>query len=54
METTPPKPITLMNVICPDAQELIKNKIIQNMNVIDWGKQWLDVMKLSKRIFLKV
>jgi len=27
-----------MNVICPAAKELIENKIIQNMTVIDWGK----------------
>lgn len=51
METTSPKPITLMSVICPDAKQLIENIIIQNMSVIDWVKQWLDVMKLFKRIF---
>jgi hypothetical protein len=38
METTSSTPKTLMNVICSDARELIENKIIQNMTVIDWGK----------------
>ena len=38
MENTSPKPITLMSVICPDAKELIENKIIKNMSIIDWGE----------------
>ena len=38
METGSSTSKPLMNVICPDAKELIENKIIQNMTVIDWGK----------------
>ena len=38
MEITSPKPKTLMSVICPHVKQIIENKIIQNMSVIQWGK----------------
>jgi hypothetical protein len=38
MEAMSHKPKTLMDVICPDAKQLIENRLIQNMSVIDWGK----------------
>ena len=30
--------INLMDIIHPDARQLIENSIIQSMSVIDWGK----------------
>ena len=41
-----------MDIIEPDARNLIENSIIMSMSVIDWGKLWLDVMKLFKKTYL--
>jgi len=53
METTSPNTITLMSVICPNAKELIKNKIIQNMTVIDWGKAMARCNEIIQKDILK-
>lgn len=53
METTSLNPSTLMSVITPAAKELIKNEIIQDMSVIDWGKAMARCNEIIQKDILK-
>lgn len=53
METTMVTPKTLMSVINPDAKQLIENRIIQNMTVIDWGKAMARCNEIIQKDILK-
>lgn len=43
----------LMSVICPDAKQLIENRIIQNMSIIDWGKAMARCNEIIQKNILK-
>ena len=53
MASTIPKSKTLMSIICPDAKELILNKIIQKMSPIDWGKAIARCNEIVQKDILK-
>ena len=53
MDTVSPYPTTLMSVICPDAKQLIENKIIRDMSVIDWGKAMARCNEIIQKDILK-
>ena len=53
IETTMSTPKTLMSVICPDAKQLIENRIIKGMSVIDWGKAMARCNEIIQKDILK-